>query len=109
MFNKLGFDIELISDKSVIIREIPIIFDIPENNNFFYEILDFEDNENILFKNLRKLVKNISFRKGNTINKDEAIELYKKLMKEEDPYRTYDGKPTIITLEDKDLEKYFER
>lgn len=109
LFNKLGFDIELISDKSVIIREIPIIFDIPENNNFFYEILDFEDNENILFKNLRKLVKNISFRKGNTINKDEAIELYKKLMKEEDPYRTYDGKPTIITLEDKDLEKYFER
>lgn len=109
LFNKLGFDIELISDKSVIIREIPIIFDIPENNNFFYEILDFDDNENILFKNLRKLVKNISFRKGNTINKDEAIELYKKLMKEEDPYRTYDGKPTIITLEDKDLEKYFER
>ncbi len=109
LFNKLGFDIELISDKSVIIREIPIIFDIPENNNFFYEILDFEDNENILFKNLRKLVKNISFRKGNIINKDEAIELYKKLMKEEDPYRTYDGKPTIITLEDKDLEKYFER
>lgn len=109
LFNKLGFDIELISDKSIIIREIPIIFDIPENNNFFYEILDFEDNENILFKNLRKLVKNISFRKGNTINKDEAIELYKKLMKEEDPYRTYDGKPTIITLEDKDLEKYFER
>lgn len=109
LFNKLGFDIELISDKSVIIREIPIIFDIPENNNFFYEILDFDDNENILFKNLRKLVKNISFRKGNTINKDEAIELYKKLMKEEDPYRTYDGKPTIITLEDKDLKKYFER
>lgn len=109
LFNKLGFDIELISDKSVIIREIPIIFDIPENNNFFYEILDFDDNENILFKNLRKLVKNISFRKGNIINKDEAIELYKKLMKEEDPYRTYDGKPTIITLEDKDLEKYFER
>lgn len=109
LFNKLGFDIELISDKSVIIREIPIIFDMPENNNFFYEILDFDDNKNILFKNLRKLVKNISFRKGNTINKDEAIELYKKLMKEEDPYRTYDGKPTIITLEDKDLEKYFER
>ncbi len=111
LFKKLGFDIELLSDSSLLIREIPTIFDIPEDNNFFYEILDIDNNLNdeILTKRLRSLVKNLSFRKGHDINKKEAEELYKKLMNEDNPYKTYDGKATIISLVDKDLEKYFER
>lgn len=111
LFKKLGFDIELLSDSSLLIREIPTIFDIPEDNNFFYEILDIDNNLNdeILTKRLRSLVKNLSFRKGHDINKKEAEELYKKLMNEDNPYKTYDGKATIISLVDKDLEEYFER
>lgn len=111
IFDRLGFDIELISDTSLIIRELPLIFEIPQDDKFFYEILDldFDNNDEIIYRDLRKLVKNISFRKGDSINKDEAIELYKNLMKEENPYKNYDGKPTIISIEEKDLEKYFER
>ena len=55
------------------------------------------------------MVKSFSFKKGDKINEEEAIELYKKLMKEDNPYKNYDGRPTIISLLDKDLEKYFER
>lgn len=111
LFEKLGFDIELISENSILIRETPMIFELPEDNKFFYEILDLDNNINDEFisSRLRNLVKSLSFRRGYTINKNEAIELYKKLMKEDNPYKTYDGKPTIISLEDKDLEKYFER
>ncbi|WP_311481500.1 DNA mismatch repair endonuclease MutL [uncultured Anaerococcus sp.] len=111
LFESLGFDIELLSDRSLIIREMPMIFDIPEDNNFFYDILDLDKNldEGLLINKLRKIVKSLSFRKGHEINKNEAVELYKKLMKEDNPYKTYDGKSTIISLEDKDLEKYFER
>ncbi len=111
IFNRLGFDIELISDTSLIIRELPLIFEIPQDDKFFYEILDleFEDNKGIIYQDLRRLVKNISFRKGHVINKNEAEELYKNLMKEENPYKNYDGKPTIISIEEKDLERYFER
>lgn len=110
-FEKLGFDVELISENSILIREIPMIFDKPENDSFFYEILDLDNNVNdeLITRRLRKLVKSLSFRKGYAINKNEAIELYKNLMKEENPYKTYDGNSTIISLEDKDLEKYFER
>lgn len=111
LFNRLGFDVELISENSILIREIPMIFDLPENDKFFYEILDLDSNikDELITSRLRKLVKSLSFRKGYTINKNEAIELYKNLMKEENPYNTYDGNATIISLEDKDLEKYFER
>lgn len=111
LFKRLGFDVELISENSILIREIPMIFDLPENDKFFYEILDLDSNikDELITSRLRKLVKSLSFRKGYTINKNEAIELYKNLMKEENPYKTYDGNATIISLEDKDLEKYFER
>ena len=111
LFERLGFDIELLSDRSLIIREMPMIFDIPEDNKFFYDILDLDKNldKGLLINKLRKIVKSLSFRKGYEINKNEAVELYKKLMKEDNPYKTYDGKSTIISLEDKDLEKYFER
>lgn len=111
LFQRLGFDVELISENSILIREIPMIFDLPENDKFFYEILDLDSNikDELITSRLRKLVKSLSFRKGYTINKNEAIELYKNLMKEENPYNTYDGNATIISLEDKDLEKYFER
>lgn len=111
VFDRLGFDIELISDSSIVIRELPLIFEIPQDDSFFYEILDldFDNNNEFIYQDLRKLVKSISFRKGDIINKDEAVELYKKLMNEENPYRNYDGKPTIISIEEKDLERYFER
>lgn len=111
IFSKLGFDIEPISESSLIIRELPYIFDIPENDRFFYDLLDIDldDNEEILFTKLRGMVKSFSFKKGDKINEEEAIELYKKLMKEDNPYKNYDGRPTIISLLDKDLEKYFER
>ncbi|MEQ0487473.1 DNA mismatch repair endonuclease MutL [Anaerococcus murdochii] len=111
LFKRLGFDVELISEDSILIREIPMIFDLPENDKFFYEILDLDSNikDELITSRLRKLVKSLSFRKGYIINKNEAIELYKNLMKEENPYNTYDGNATIISLDDKDLEKYFER
>ena len=111
IFNRMGFDIELISDTSLMIRELPLIFEIPQDDKFFYEILDLEfgDNKEIIYQDLRRLVKSISFRKGHVINKNEAEELYKNLMKEENPYKNYDGKPTIISIEEKDLERYFER
>lgn len=111
LFNRLGFDVEMISENSLLIREIPMLFELPEDDKFFYDILDLENNFNddLLINKLKKLVNNMSFKKGHVINKDEAILLYSKLLSEDNPYKTYDGKDTIISIEDKDLEKYFEK
>lgn len=111
LFNRLGFDVEMISENSLLIREIPMIFELPEDDKFFYDILDLENNFNddLLINKLKKLVNNISFKKGHVINKDEAILLYSRLLSEDNPYKTYDGKDTIISIKDKDLEKYFEK
>ena len=111
LFEKMGFDLDFITNNKLIIREIPLIFDLPEKGDFFYDLLDidYDESNKFLYKKFRKLVKSLSFRKGHRINEEEAITLYKKLMDEENPYKNYDGQATLIMLESKDLEKYFER
>lgn len=111
LFENMGFDLDFITNNKLIIREIPLIFDLPENGDFFYDLLDidYDESNKFFYKKFRKLVKSLSFRKGHRINEQEAISLYKKLMDEENPYKNYDGQATLIMLESKDLEKYFER
>lgn len=109
--NQIGFDIENYGENQIIIRSIPFIFENPELEILFYEILDlpFESSKDILNKNLFKIVKKHAFRKGHKINKDEAISLLNKIFKLDNPYKTFEGKSTMVTLSQTDLEKYFDR
>lgn len=110
IFKKMGFDIEEFSYDKLIIRAVPFIFEEPENNNFFYDLLDIDDkNENLFLNKISKLINKNVFRKGDILNKSEAIATIDKLNKCDNPYKTYDGKSTIIMIEEDELEKYFDR
>lgn len=109
--NRLGFDVELMGEDSIIIRAVPIIFEMPENYNFFYDLLDLDYERDIdyLYNKLRKLNLSLAFRKGDGIGEKEATSYIKELFTMDNPYKTLDGKPTIIKFSEKDLENYFER
>ncbi|QQB61156.1 DNA mismatch repair endonuclease MutL [Anaerococcus vaginalis] len=110
IFKKMGFDIEEFSYDKLIIRAVPFIFEEPENNNFFYDLLDIDEkNENLFLNKISKLINKNVFRKGDLINKSEAMATIDKLNKCDNPYKTYDGKSTIIMIEEDELEKYFDR
>ncbi len=110
IFKKMGFDIEEFSYDKLIIRAVPFIFEEPENNNFFYDLLDIDEkNENLFLNKISKLINKNVFRKGDVINKAEAMATIDKLNKCDNPYKTYDGKSTIIMIEEDELEKYFDR
>lgn len=110
IFKKMGFDIEEFSYDKLIIRAVPLIFEEPENNNFFYDLLDIDEkNENLFLNKISKLINKYVFRKGDIINKSEAMATIDKLNKCDNPYKTYDGKSTIIMIEEDELEKYFDR
>lgn len=111
IINRLGFDAEIIGDRSIIIRSVPFIFSIPEEDKFFYDLLDldYSRDTDYLYKKLRKLNLSLSFRKGDKINEEEAYELISKLKVLENPYTTYDGKAVLVKIDEKDVEKYFER
>ena len=108
---KLGFDAEIIGESSIIIRSVPVIFEIPENEDFFYDLLDIDYDMGIdyIYKKIKKSKLNLLFRKGNKIGEKEATTYLKELFTMENPYKTLDGKPTIIKVSEEDLEKYFER
>ena len=110
IFKKMGFDIEEFSYDKLIIRAVPFIFEEPENNNFFYDLLDIDEkNENLFLNKISKLINKNVFRKGDLINKSEAKATIDKLNKCDNPYKTYEGKSTIIMIEEDELEKYFDR
>lgn len=110
IFKKLGFEIDTFSFDKLIIRSVPIVFDNPENLEFFYNLLDIDDSNESLFKEkISSLINKNTFRKGDKINESEALATLNKLNKSENPYKTYDGKSTIITIEENELEKYFDR
>lgn len=110
IFKKMGFDIEEFSYDKLIIRAVPLIFEEPENNNFFYDLLDIDEkNENLFLNKISKLINKNVFRKGDIINKSEAMATIDKLNKCDNPYKTYDGKSTVIMIEEDKLEKYFDR
>lgn len=109
--NNLGFDAEIISDESIIIRSTPFIFEIPENDKFFYDLIDIDYDRDIdhLYNKLRKVNLSYIFRKGDKIGEKEAFALIKDLSVMDNPYKTSDGKATLIKINEKDVEKYFER
>lgn len=111
VIRRLGFDAAIIGDRSIIIRSVPFIFSIPEDDKFFYDLLDLDYNKNTdyLYKKLKKLNLSLSFRKGNKIDEDEAYELIRKIKELDNPYTTYDGKAVLVKIDEKEVEKYFER
>ncbi len=110
IFKKLGFEIDIFSFDKLIIRSVPIVFDNPENLEFFYNLLDIDNSNETLFKEkISSLINKNTFRKGDKIDESEALATLNKLNKSENPYKTYDGKSTIITIEKNELEKYFDR
>lgn len=110
LFKNLGFDIEEFSSDKLIIRSLPLIFDIPEKINFFYDLLDLDtSNENLFYSKIAKIINNMSFKKGDRINEREAMVLINKLNNLDNPYKTFEGKSILVSIEEGELEKYFDR
>lgn len=108
---KLGFEIDDFANDTIIIRSIPQIFESPESDQFFYDLLDIDiDNKKeILFDHINKIIKSNSFRRGHSIGALEANELLDKLFSLKNPYKNQQGKKTMLILTNEELEKYFDK
>lgn len=107
----LGFDVELIGDDLVVIRSVPFIFELPENFDFFYNLIDIDYEKDIdyLYGKLKRLNLSLAFRKGDGIGEKEALSYIEELSKMNNPYKTFDGKATLVKISERELERYFER
>lgn len=107
----LGFDIEDFGENQIIVRAVPQLFEHAENDSLIMDLIDMDIKEKneVFYKKLYKLIKETSFRKGHTINKQTAEQLINDLFMLDNPFKSYDGKTVILELDEDTLEKYFDR
>lgn len=107
----LGFDIEDFGENQIIVRAVPQLFEHAENDSLIMDLIDMDIKEKneVFYKKLYMLIKEASFRKGHTINKQTAEQLINDLFMLDNPFKSYDGKTVILELDEDTLEKYFDR
>ena len=114
LFTKLGFKIEDFGDKSVVLREVPMIFGLPTYVNFIRDIIDSLDKEISsnyeadLYKIMKKACK-ASVKAGDDLSDLEIESLIKDLKNCENPYTCPHGRPTVVEVSKHTISKLFLR
>lgn len=114
LFTKLGFKIEDFGDKSVVLREVPMIFGLPTYVNFIRDIIDSLDKdissnyEADLYKIMKKSCK-ASVKAGDDLSDMEIESLIRDLKNCENPYTCPHGRPTVVEVSKHTISKLFLR
>lgn len=115
LFNQTGFELEDFGNNSIIIRSMPDDIMGIDPQLLFDELLNVLNKE-LGHIDLNFFVEKISTMackaaiKGNTkISVEEADSLIDELLTLDNPYNCPHGRPTIITITEKELEKKFKR
>lgn len=115
LFSRMGFSIEPFGGREYTIRAVPEdIFGIPAEDVFSSLIADLSEESGMLSEEI--FVSKLSTMackaavKGNTkLSFKEADALIDELLTLENPYNCPHGRPTIISMSEKELEKKFKR
>lgn len=113
-FKKMGFEIENFGSNSYAIRGVPFIFGNPNIRNLFLDLLDSMDKNinssyDTRLDKLMKLACISAIKGGDKMSNLEVNALLKDLAKCENPYTCPHGRPTVIEITKKDIEKQFLR
>ncbi|WP_409227508.1 DNA mismatch repair endonuclease MutL [Gudongella sp. SC589] len=113
-FENLGFLVEPFGDKSMILRGVPFIFGAPDSKRLFLDILDqLEENTLTSYETrldkIMKMACTSAIKAGDNVDEMEAQALLKQLEECDNPYTCPHGRPTIIEMTRKELEKKFLR
>ncbi len=113
IFMKFGFEVELFGDNSIIVRSVPNIFGVPESENF---ILDIVDNIDKLFNNydfkkeqIASMACKSAIKANDRIENIEIDTLIEKLKRCNNSYTCPHGRPIIVEMTKKEIEKMFKR
>ncbi len=117
LFEKLGFQVEIFGNNSILIREVPLILGEPVGEAFFKTVIDemLENENEELDSSIMKehALMTIACREAIKAQKKlDTIEmetLFRDLRETENPFTCPHGRPTILHFSFEDLEKQFKR
>lgn len=113
-FRDMGFDIEEFGPSSVAIRGVPLIFGKPNARSLFLEILDnikgdLKSSYDIKVEKIMKLACSSAIKANDRLSNIEIMELFHNLKACDNPYTCPHGRPVLIEITKKDIEKQFLR
>jgi len=113
-FESLGFLVEPFGDRSMILRGVPFVFGAPDSRSLFLDILDqLEESKPSSYETklerIMKLACTSAIKAGDSVAEIEAKALLNQLEECENPYTCPHGRPTVIEITRKELEKMFLR
>lgn len=117
LFKSFGYDIEVFDENIYTLKSVPIIFDEPSSVQFFVEMIkDLSDLdstiENLYELKIEKIMMmscRSAIKANDKITEIEAIEIINKVLADESLLKCPHGRPTLIKISKKDIEKMFKR
>ncbi len=114
LLKEMGYAIEPFSNKSYIIKEIPVFMELSEAENFVnYFVENFKENSDIV--NQEKIDRIITrsckaaVKANDILSEQEVKRLLADLSKCDNPYSCPHGRPTFIKMTKYEIEKMFKR
>ncbi len=110
----LGFDIDKFGQTDIIIRTVPLVFGHPNLKDAFYDILDqlesnVSSNYDTRVGKIMKIACVNSVKSGDSLSEQEILGLLEQLKDCKHPYSCPHGRPTMLKITRKDIEKGFLR
>ena len=116
IFSDLGFDYKIDKEK-IIINSVPVEFVNTDFKKLFDEIFSLGNEQSDVSKEANKLKEDIlatmachsSVRSGQSLHREEMIDIYKRLIQCENPYSCPHGRPAVWKLKLSEIDSNFER
>lgn len=114
VFRSLGLDVDEFGKNNVAIRAVPLVFGKPDIKKLFYDILDNMDSEinssyDIHIDKIMKIACTKAIKGGDTMSDIEILSLFEALKNTKEPNSCPHGRPTILEMSKRDIEKGFLR
>ncbi|MGB3368626.1 MAG: DNA mismatch repair endonuclease MutL [Acidaminobacteraceae bacterium] len=115
LFESLGIGLEVFGNDSIIVRELPVIFNLPVTKNFILEIIEKIDEKEVESLYTLKVDRIISascknaIKANDTLMDIEVASLLNRLKTLSDPYTCPHGRPIIISISKGEIMKKFKR
>lgn len=115
LFKNLGFHLEVFGDHTIILREVPYLFNKPLGVEHFKHMLDSLDIKNtkslyeLKEESIIQMACKSAIKANDRLDSKECKLLIESLLMLENPYTCPHGRPTIVRLKHSDIEKIFKR
>ena len=113
LFMKFGFEIEIFGDNHIMVRGVPNIFGTTQSEKFIFQIIDnigdLESSYDLKMDKIASMSCRAAIKANDKIHFDEINSLLLKMEKCENPYTCPHGRPSMVEISKKEIEKMFKR